>query len=153
MYSVYQWDINVMNVHEHQTIAYISNKIKMICTIYRAYQYIYCIQLPNYDCSGAPLIKVTLYKYTWYRRKYDLQRDVPEMISLFYFALSKDPYACMLNTETTMHIKESCYNSLAIISLYKIHSFILNIYIAPLQENYSEALPTPARLKRAVLSW
>ena len=33
-----------------------------------------------------------------------------------------------------------------------IHSFILNIYIAPLQENYSEALPTPARLKRAVLS-
>ena len=32
-----------------------------------------------------------------------------------------------------------------------IHSFILNIYIAPLQENYSEALPTPARLKRAVL--
>jgi len=28
-----------------------------------------------------------------------------------------------------------------------IHSFILNIYIAPLQENYSEALPTPARLK------
>src|SRR6218665_2398803 len=33
-----------------------------------------------------------------------------------------------------------------------IHSFILNIYIAPLQDNYSEALPTPARLKRAVLS-
>src|ERR1043165_10141682 len=32
-----------------------------------------------------------------------------------------------------------------------IHSFISNIYIAPLQENYSEALPTPARLKRAVL--
>jgi len=26
-----------------------------------------------------------------------------------------------------------------------IHSFILNIYKAPLQENYSEALPTPAR--------
>jgi len=24
----------------------------------------------------------------------------------------------------------------------------LNIYIAPLQENYSEMLPTPARLKR-----
>jgi len=34
-----------------------------------------------------------------------------------------------------------------------IYSFILNIYIAPLQENYSEALPTPARLKRAVSSW
>ena len=33
-----------------------------------------------------------------------------------------------------------------------IHSFILNIYIAPLQENCSEALPTPAWLKRAVLS-
>ena len=31
-----------------------------------------------------------------------------------------------------------------------IHSVILNIYIAPLQENYSEVLPTPARLKRAV---
>ena len=31
-----------------------------------------------------------------------------------------------------------------------IHSFVLNIYIAPLQENYSEALPTPARLKIAV---
>src|SRR6218665_318546 len=30
-----------------------------------------------------------------------------------------------------------------------IHSFILNIYIAPLRGNYSEALPTPARLKRA----
>jgi len=28
-----------------------------------------------------------------------------------------------------------------------IHSFILHIYIAPLQENYSEAPPTPARLK------
>src|SRR6218665_1374151 len=28
-------------------------------------------------------------------------------------------------------------------------SFILNIYIAPLQENYSEALQTPAWLKRA----
>src|SRR6218665_3902612 len=32
-----------------------------------------------------------------------------------------------------------------------IHSFILNIYKAHLQENYSEALPIPARLKRAVL--
>ena len=32
-------------------------------------------------------------------------------------------------------------------------SFILNIYIAPLQESYSRALPTPARLKRAVLRW
>src|SRR6218665_1857018 len=31
------------------------------------------------------------------------------------------------------------------------HSFILNIYIAPLQESYALALPTPARLKRAVL--
>src|SRR6218665_191037 len=30
-----------------------------------------------------------------------------------------------------------------------IHSFILNIYIAPLQEDCSEALPTPARLKTA----
>ena len=29
-----------------------------------------------------------------------------------------------------------------------IHSFILNIYIAPFQENYSEALPTLARLKK-----
>jgi len=27
----------------------------------------------------------------------------------------------------------------------------MNIYIAPFQENYSEALPTPARLNRAVL--
>ena len=34
-----------------------------------------------------------------------------------------------------------------------IHSFILNIYKAPFQENYSEALSTPARLKRAVLRW
>jgi len=32
-----------------------------------------------------------------------------------------------------------------------IHSFILNIYMASLQENYSEALPTIAWLKRAVL--
>ena len=30
-------------------------------------------------------------------------------------------------------------------------AYIYNIYIAPLQENYSEALPTPARPKRAVL--
>src|SRR6218665_3356091 len=37
------------------------------------------------------------------------------------------------------------------ITFYIIHSFILNICIAPLQQNYSEALPTPARLKRAVL--
>jgi len=29
----------------------------------------------------------------------------------------------------------------------------LNIYIAPLQENYSEELPTPARLNKAVLRW
>jgi len=28
---------------------------------------------------------------------------------------------------------------------------MLNIYIAPLQENYSEALPTTARLNKAVL--
>jgi len=33
------------------------------------------------------------------------------------------------------------------------HSFILNIYIAPLQKNYSEALPTPAWLNKAVLRW
>src|SRR6218665_3405798 len=32
-----------------------------------------------------------------------------------------------------------------------IHSFILNISIAPLQENYSEALSTPARSNKAVL--
>src|SRR6218665_876945 len=30
-----------------------------------------------------------------------------------------------------------------------IHSFILNIYVAPLQETYSEALPTPARLNKS----
>jgi len=29
------------------------------------------------------------------------------------------------------------------------HSFILNIYTAPLPENYSEVLPTPGQLKRA----
>src|SRR6218665_1235292 len=32
-----------------------------------------------------------------------------------------------------------------------IHSFITEIYIAPLQGYYSEALPTLARLKRRVL--
>src|SRR6218665_481157 len=32
-----------------------------------------------------------------------------------------------------------------------IHSFITEIYIAPLQGHYSEALPTLARLKRRVL--
>src|SRR6218665_954546 len=32
-----------------------------------------------------------------------------------------------------------------------MHSFILNIYIAPLQENYSEVLPTPARSNKANL--
>jgi len=34
-----------------------------------------------------------------------------------------------------------------------IRSFISNIYIAPFQENYSEVLPTPARLNKAVLRW
>src|SRR6218665_969743 len=34
-----------------------------------------------------------------------------------------------------------------------IHSFIHSrIYIAPLQENYSEVLPTPARSKRTVFN-
>jgi len=33
-----------------------------------------------------------------------------------------------------------------------IHSFITEIYIAPLQGYYSEALPTLARLKRRVLT-
>jgi len=33
-----------------------------------------------------------------------------------------------------------------------IHSFITEIYIAPLQGNYSEELPTLARLKRTVLN-
>jgi len=32
-----------------------------------------------------------------------------------------------------------------------IHSFITEIYIAPIQGYYSEALPTLARLKRRVL--
>jgi len=36
---------------------------------------------------------------------------------------------------------------------YSFDAFISNIYIAPLQENYSEELPTPAPLKRAVLRW
>ena len=39
------------------------------------------------------------------------------------------------------------------ISAVHIHSFVSNIYIVPLQENYSEALPTPARLTRADLRW
>jgi len=34
-----------------------------------------------------------------------------------------------------------------------IYSFISNIYIAPLQETYSEELSIPAWLKRAVLTW
>jgi len=34
-----------------------------------------------------------------------------------------------------------------------IHSFIMEIYIAPLQSSYSEALPTLARLKRRVLNY
>ena len=36
-------------------------------------------------------------------------------------------------------------------TLVYIHSFITEIYIAPLQGYYSEALPTLARLKRRVL--
>ena len=32
------------------------------------------------------------------------------------------------------------------LNTHYLHSFILNIYIEPLQENYSEVLPTPARL-------
>jgi len=31
-----------------------------------------------------------------------------------------------------------------------IHLFILDIYMAPLRQSYSEAFATPARLKRAV---
>src|SRR6218665_2607490 len=40
----------------------------------------------------------------------------------------------------------------SVLSLF-IHSFIHSrIYIAPLQENYSEVLPTPARSKRTVFN-
>ena len=35
--------------------------------------------------------------------------------------------------------------------IWIVHSFILNIYIAPLEESDSKVLTTPARLKRAVL--
>src|SRR6218665_1069552 len=49
-----------------------------------------------------------------------------------------------------MHIIYSCTHT-KIHTYMFIHSFILNIYIAPLQENYSEALPTPARSNKAVL--
>ena len=46
-----------------------------------------------------------------------------------------------------IHICMQCKQAYVIF----IHSFILNIYIAPLHENYSEALPTPARSNKAVL--
>jgi len=45
-----------------------------------------------------------------------------------------------------------CWAHISELSVFKfIHSFIIRIYIAPLLGYYSEALPTPARLKRAVL--
>ena len=50
-----------------------------------------------------------------------------------------------------LHLLHLCFLANPTMGHSFIHSFILNIYIAPLQENYSEALPTPARLKRAVL--
>jgi len=58
--------------------------------------------------------------------------------------------AARKGTNTTRYLScHCCYYRYKQLSF--IHSFILNIYIAPLQENYSEALQTPARLKRAVL--
>src|SRR6218665_1741899 len=43
------------------------------------------------------------------------------------------------------------FDAVALMSITFIHSFITEIYIAPLQGYYSEALPTLARLKRRVL--
>src|SRR6218665_2068955 len=51
-----------------------------------------------------------------------------------------------------MKFPEHCWNNCGFILSAEIfihafiHSLILNIYIAPPQENYSEVIPTPARL-------
>src|SRR6218665_1134446 len=57
--------------------------------------------------------------------------------------------------EIQLPFQQSLYSSMQLglrnKSFSFIHSFILNIYIAPLQENYSEALSTPARSNKAAL--
>src|SRR6218665_1293665 len=52
-------------------------------------------------------------------------------------------YLVRLYTQTGSHIYTDRYTPTPFIHSF-IHSFILNIYIAPLQGNYSEALPTLA---------
>ena len=52
-----------------------------------------------------------------------------------------------LNWQPPRHANGQISGSLC----HLIHSFIMEIYIAPLQGYYSEALPTLARLKRRVL--
>jgi len=44
------------------------------------------------------------------------------------------------------------YNAITVLNINTIHSFITDIYIAPLQDHYSEVLPTTPRPKRTVLS-
>src|SRR6218665_655696 len=77
---------------------------------------------------------------------------------------NKDPSLLLLLGPTTMmkiRINRATNNQLIIVMYFHLfqskharthpfQSFILNIYIAPLQESYSEALPSPARLKTAV---
>ena len=58
--------------------------------------------------------------------------------------------------KTLQHIRNLYINRIACLDAYPnnyviIHSFIPDIYIAPLQENYSEALSVRLRSKRNVI--
>lgn len=55
---------------------------------------------------------------------------------------------CLHYLGVMLPIHKDCVQSIFYLNL---HSFILNIYLAPLQENNLEALPTPDWPKRAVL--
>src|SRR6218665_1546263 len=76
--------------------------------------------------------------------------QVSQSISNFDHALRRNRYLKPQSSQRHSHRHLDKYKSNES-TLYNLNSFILNIYIAPLQENYSQALPTPARSNKAVL--
>src|SRR6218665_1153301 len=69
-------------------------------------------------------------------------------VTLCHTSRTPPPRILVVHEYKHMSLQGVCFSSRWFLF---IHSFILNIYIAPLQENYSEALPTPARTNKAVL--
>jgi len=111
-----------------------------VVQLQRPWMMLLFVRTPNYLLVGLCwLSKERLFRYTPLMRCYDNEHQL--LTCSCTHLLSHSP------TQTKMKIIfTTCLMSV-------VHSFILNIYIAPLQESYSEALPTPARLNKAVLRW